>query len=200
MLRYCARNRGDHPGGGPRGDRAFADQLYQVFGEGIIKSQPGRHPALFTPHHGGDPVLREMIMVMKLLKDGRLLDNIPLSAVGPGEDLHEGLFFFAVPNLRHHRVVATRLQGPHPEVAVEEDKGPRDDHGDDLAHSLDGGGQGEALPGSLYTRMGIAEMELPYFDLPDFPNHVLTPGGGTDLPPRPRIRKNDISDQRQQFL
>lgn len=200
MLRYCARNGRDHPGGGPRGDRAFADQLYKILGEGIIKSKPGRHPALFTPHHGGDPALREMAAVMKLLKDGRLLDDIPFSAVSPGEDLHEGLFLFAVPDLRHHRVSSASLQGLHPEIAVEQDKGPRDDHGDDLAETLDGGGQGEALPGSLYTCMGIAEMKLPYFDLPDLPNHGLTPGGGTDLRSHPRIRKNGTSDNRQQFL
>ena len=114
MLRYCARNRGDHPGGGPCRDRPFADQLYNILGEGIIKSKPGRDPALFAPHHGGDPFLREMATVVKLLKEGRLLEDIPFSAVGPGEDLHEGLFFFAVPDLRHAPCRARMSSMPSP--------------------------------------------------------------------------------------
>jgi hypothetical protein len=135
---------------------------------------------------------------MEFLEEGRLLDNIPLSAVGPGEDLHEGLFFCAVPDLRPHRVAPAVLQGLHPEKAVEEHKGLCHDHGDDLTGALDGSGQGNALPGPLYSCVGKAEVELPYFDLPDFPkmsvHDHLTPDGGIDPLLHPRIRKNDTSD------
>ena len=42
-----------------------------------------------------------------------------------------------------------------------------DDHGDELANPFDGGGQGEALFGTLDPRPGIAEVELRDLDLPD---------------------------------
>jgi len=108
-----------------------------------------------------------MIAVMELPDEGRLLDDIPLSTMGPGEDLHEGLFFPALPDLRHHRVSPARLHGLHPQVAVEQNKGPRNDHGDDLPDAFDGSGEGKALFGPLDSCVGIAEVELCYLDLPD---------------------------------
>jgi hypothetical protein len=111
-------------------------------------------------------------VIMEFPHEGRLLDGIPRSAVGPGEYLREGLFLFAVPDLRHHRVAAAVLQGLHPEVAVEEDKGCCHGHGDNLADTFDGGGQGKALFGPLYACMGIAEVELPDLDLLHLPKPV----------------------------
>ena len=121
-----------------------------------------------------------MTTIVEFRKEGRLLEDIPRSVVGPGKDLDEGLFFRAVPYLRHHRISAEVLQGLHPEVTVEEDEGRCHDHGDDLVDTLDGGGQGEALSGLLYAGMGIAEVKLSYLDLPDLSDHDLTPGGGID--------------------
>ena len=178
MLRYRARNGGDHPRGGPRRDGARADQGNKIFGEGAIKSQPGRYPALCAPHHRCDPFLREVTPIVEFRKEGRFLYTIPSAVVGPGQDLDEGLFFRTVPDLRHHRVAAEVLQGLHPEVTVEEDEGRCHDHGDDLTDTLDGGGQGEALLGPLYAGMGIAEVALSYLDLPHLSDHDLTPGGG----------------------
>lgn len=85
-------------------------------------------------------------------------------------------------------------QGLHPEVAVEEDEGFCHGHRDDLAEAFEGGGEGKALSGPLYAGMGVAEMKLPYLDLPDLPNHHLTPGGGIAPPRRPRTRKNGTAD------
>jgi len=187
VLRYRARNGGDHPRGGPGRDRAFPDQLYDVSGQSVIEGQHRRDPALSAPHHGGDSFLGEVAAVMELRKEGRLFDHIPFSPMAPGEDLHEGLFLRAVPYLRHDRVAPEVAHGLHPQVAVEKDEGFCHDHGDDLAETLDGDSQGEALFGPLYPCMGVVEMKQAYFDLPD---HDLTPGGGTGPPPYPRIRKN----------
>ena len=92
--------------------------------------------------------------------------------MGTGEDLHEGLFFRTVPDLRFHRVASAVLHGLYPQVAVEEYKGGGDDHGDELACAFDGGGQGKALFRPLDSRVGIAEVELSHLDLPDFPVSV----------------------------
>ncbi len=109
------------------------------------------------------------MVVMEFPHEGSLFDDIPLSAVPPGEDLDKRLFFRAVPYLRHHRIAAAVLQGLYPEVAVEQHKSPRYDHGDDLAHPFDGSGQGKTLLGPLDSRVGVPEVELSYLDLPDFP-------------------------------
>ena len=127
---------------------------------------------------------------MELRKNSRLLDHVPFSPMAPREDLDEGLFLRAVPDLRHDGVAPEVRHGLHPHVAVEEDIGVRDDHGDDLAEALDGGREGEALLGPLNPGTGIAEIELRDFDFFDLPDHDLTPGGGIVSPPHPRIRKS----------
>ena len=198
VLRYRARNGGDHPRGGPRRDGALSDQGHHVFGEGAIESQPRRHPALGAPHHRRDPFLREVTTIVEFRKEGRLFYEIPSAVVGPGEDLDEGLFLRTVPDLRSYRVAAEVLQGLHPEVAVEEDEGRCHDHGNNLADAVDGGGQGEALLGPLYPGMGIAEVAPSYLDLPHLSDHDLTPGGGIGRRRHPRIRKNDTSDRPSQ--
>ena len=168
VLGYCARNGNDHPHRGPRGDRPLSDQLREIFGEGAIQRQPAGYPPLGASHQRGDPALGQVMVVMEFPHEGGLLDNIPLSAMGPGEDRHEGLFLRAVPDLRHHHVPPAVPHSLHPEVAVEEHVSLCDDHGHELACMFDGGGEGQTLFGPLYSCMGIAEVELPYLDLPDF--------------------------------
>jgi hypothetical protein len=99
VLGYCARNGDDHPRGGPRRDRSLSDQLHEVFGEGAVKRQPAGDPPLGASHERGDPALRKVVVIMEFPYEGRLLDSIPLPPMGPGEDLHEGLFLCAVPDL-----------------------------------------------------------------------------------------------------
>jgi len=170
MFGYRARNGDDHPCGGPGGDRPFMDQCDQVVGEGTVQGEPRRDPPLRAPCHSGDSFLGEMVPVVELRKKGRLLDGIPRAAAGPGEEVSQGFFFHDVPDLRHDRVAAEVFQRLHPEIAVEEDKGPlfcAHGHGDDLADAVDR--RGKAFCSPLYPGVGIAEDELPDLDLPDFP-------------------------------
>ena len=191
MIRHCARNRGDHPGGSPGRDGPFSDKFQKIFGQGSVEGQPGRHPALLASDHGGDPALRETAAFVKLLKQRRLFQDIPSAGVGSGEYLREGLLLFAVPDLRFHHIVPARLQCLHPEIAVEQNEVPGDDHRDELTDPLDRGGQGEAFLGSFYSRMRIAEVKLAYFDLPDLPNHLFHSRRGnrsTTTPSHPQKR------------
>ena len=174
VLGYCARNRDDHPRCGPGRDRPLSNEIHEVFGQGVIKRQPPGDPSLRASHHGGDPSLGELVVIVKLPHEGRLLEEIPLSTMGTGEDLHEGLFFRTVPYLRHDRVAPTVYERLYPQVAVEQHHCPGDDHGDDLPDALDGGGERKALFGAIYPRVGIAKVELPdpdLFNLPKMPVH-----------------------------
>lgn len=172
MLRYCARNGNNHPRRGPRGDRPFSDQVHEVFREGAVKRQPAGDPPLGASHEKGDPLLREVVVITEFPYEGRLLDGIPLSPVGPGEDLREGLFLRAVPDFHPHCVAPAVLQGPYSEISIEQHKGFCRDHGDELANSVDGCGQGEALFGPVDSCAGIAENELCNLDLSNLPKYV----------------------------
>lgn len=118
----------------------------------------------------------------------------------PGEELDEGFFFFAFPDLGDDRIAAECLERLHPEIAIEQDNVyllPQNDHGDDLPEALDGGGKCSNAFGPLNPRMGIAKLKLGKLDLFDrsklstLPVH-LTPDGGIALPPDPCIHKNGI--------
>jgi len=169
MLRDCARNRGDDPGGRPSRDAPLADQLYKVLRKSIIKSQSPRDPALFAPQHGGDPALGQMVLLVKLPEEGGLFEEVPFTGMSPSQDFHQGLFFFAFPDLRRHRVTQTALHRLHPQVAIDQDKGvhplPQGDHRDDLPETLDGTGQGRNPLRPVDPRMSIAKMEMSDLDL-----------------------------------
>ena len=167
MLGYRARNGDDHPRRGPGRDRTLSDELHNVFREGVVEGQPAGDPALGAPHEGGDPALRELVVVMELPHECCLLDEVPLSAMDPGEYPGESLFLRAVPDLRSYCIASAVLHGLHPQVAVKEYEGVGDDHGDELADTFDGGGQGEALFRPLDSRVGIAEVELRDLNLPN---------------------------------
>ena len=84
--------------------------------------------------------------MVKLPDKCSLFDEIPFTAIPPCQDLRQGLFFFAFPNLRHHRVAQTALHRLHSQVAIDQDEGvhpfPQNDHRDDLPETLYGTGQG----------------------------------------------------------
>ena len=143
-----------------------------------------------------------MVLIMKLPQEGRLLQEIPFTAIGPSQDLHQGLFFFAFPDLRHDGVTQTALQGLHPQVAIDQDKGvaplPQNNHRQDLPKALNGTGQSKDPLRPLDPGMGIAKMKLCNLDLFDFSkmsriHDPLTLDGGIDLPRAPCIHKNDTA-------
>jgi len=199
VLGYCARNGDNHPRCGPGRDRPLSNEIHKVFGEGAIKRQPPGDPSLRASHHGGDPSLGQIAVIVELPHESSLLEEIPLAAVGTGEDLHEGLFFRTVPDLRSHRVAPTVYERFYPQVAVEQHHCPGDDHGDDLPDALDGGGQHKALFEAIYPCRGIAKVELRDLDLLNLPkmsglHDYLTSDEGIDPPQNPRTRKNGTSD------
>ena len=140
-----------------------------------------------------------MVVIMKLPQEGRFLQKIPSAAMGPGENLHEGIFFFTFPDLRHCRITPAVSEGLHPQIAVKQNKDhpfPHDYHGYDLTNALDGTGQDKTLFRPLNPCVRIAKMELCNLDLFDFPkmsavHDHLTPDEGIYLPPTPHIHKND---------
>jgi len=119
MLGHCARNRGDDPGGRPGGNRPLADQLQKILRKSVIKSQTPRDPTLFAPQQGGDPALGQMISTVKFPQKSRLLEEIPSTVMSPSQDLHQGLFLFAFPDLGHRRVPPTVPQSLHPQVTID---------------------------------------------------------------------------------
>ena len=137
---------------------------------------------------------------MKFLQEGGFLKEIPFTAMRPGEELDEGFFFLAFPDLGDDGIAAERFEGLHPEIAIEQDTVRllfQNDHGDDLSEALDGGGKCSNTPGPLNPRMGIAKLKPGKLDLFDCSKlatlHVhLTPDGEIDRLPDPCIHKNGI--------
>jgi len=137
---------------------------------------------------------------VEFLQEGSFFDEIPFTAVRPGEELDEGLFFLAFPDLGDDRITAEYLERLHPEIAIEQDNVhllPQNDHRDDLSEALDGTGKRSNALGPLNPRMGIAKLKLGKLDLFDLsePSTVhdhLTLDGGIDRPHDPCIRKNGI--------
>src|SRR4030066_2241974 len=115
-----------------------------------------------------------MVVIVKLSNQGRLLDQIPFTTMSPSQDLHQGLFFFAFPDLRHHGVSQAPPHRVHPQVAIDQDKGvhplPQNDHRQDLPEALDRNGQGTKPLGPLDPRMSIAKINLGDLDLFHFSN------------------------------
>ena len=74
----------------------------------MVKGQTRGDPALFTSHQGGDPALRQLVVIMKLSQEGRFLPKIPSTAMGPGENLHldEGIDLPPAPHIYKHDTVA----------------------------------------------------------------------------------------------
>ena len=91
----------------------------------MAKREAAGDPALGAAHERGDLLLGELMAVIKLPHKGGLFDEVPLSAVTPGEDLPEGLFLGAVPDLGPHRVAPAVPYRLYPQIAVEEHEGVR---------------------------------------------------------------------------
>jgi len=110
-----------------------------------------------------------MGLIVKFPKERRLLDEIPFPSMSPSQDLHQSFFFFAFPDLRHHRVPPTALHGLHPQVAIDQDPGahplPQGDHRDDLPKALDGTGQRRNPLRPMNPGMGIAKLKMSDLDL-----------------------------------
>ena len=143
-----------------------------------------------------------MVLIMEFPQKGRLLQEVPFTAIGPNQDLNQGLLFFLFPNLRQDGVPQTALQGLHPQIAIDQDKGvapfPQNNHRQDLTKALNGTGQSQNPLRPLDPSMGIAEMKVCHLDLFNFSemsriHDPLTLDGGIDLPPAPYIHKNDIA-------
>lgn len=84
--------------------------------------------------------------------------------MSPSQDLHQGLFFFAFPDLGHHRVSPTAPQGLHSQVPIDQNQGahpfPQNDHRNDLPETFDGTGQRRNPLRPLNPGMGIAKMKM----------------------------------------
>ena len=122
--------------------------------------------------------------------------------MSPGQDLHQGLFFFAFPDLCHHRVTPTPPQRVDPEVAVDQDKGvdplPQNNHRKNLPKTLDETGQDQYPLRPVDPAIGIAKIQMSNLDLFHFSemsrlHEYLSLDGEIDLPPNPYIHKNDTT-------
>jgi hypothetical protein len=139
---------------------------------------------------------------MKLLKEGRLFQQIPFTAMRPSQDLKQGLLFFTRPDLCQDGIPQTALQGLDPQVAIDQDEGvgslSHDNHRQDLPKTLDGMGQGKDLVWPLDPGMGVLKPKLCDLDFFDFSNRSgihdrLTLDGGIDQRSDPCIHKNGTS-------
>ena len=141
----------------------------------------------------------EVVLILKFPQKGRLLQQIPLTAMSPSENLHQSLFFFTFPDLCHDRIPSTALQSLHPLIAIKQDKAialPQSNHRQNLPEALDGTGQGQHPLRSLNPCMGITKIQMSHLDLFHFSgiswiHDPLTLDGGIDLLPAPDTRKND---------
>jgi len=110
-----------------------------------------------------------MVSTVKFPQNSRLLDEIPSTVMSPTQNLHQGLFLFAFPDLGHHRVSPTAPHGLHSQVAIDQNQGvhplPQNNHRHNLPEALDGTGQRRNPLRPLNPGMGIAKLKMINLDL-----------------------------------
>lgn len=120
MRDIGARQRRQHPGGGPAGDSSFTHGRQAFLRHARQQPQTPIDPADIPAAATGDLQLRQTVGIHKLLQQQRLFDRVEGARVSMRQRLQNAVRHRALPDPDLHSVSTQTLQRSHASVALDQ--------------------------------------------------------------------------------